>query len=100
MRVGFLGLGLMGNHLATNVQKEGHDLVVHDLRPEAARPHLSAGAMWADSPKKVAEAREVVFTSLLKSPGDRGLSMGDVVIIDGVALGNSVVDHMSTSTNA
>src|SRR5207249_2096462 len=56
MRVGFIGLGLMGNHMATNVQKGGHDLVVHDLRPEAAKPHLSAGAKWADSPKQVAEA--------------------------------------------
>jgi len=68
MRVGFIGLGLMGNHMATNVQKGGHDLVVHDLRPEAAKPHLSAGAKWADSPKQVAEASEVVFTSLPTPP--------------------------------
>jgi hypothetical protein len=55
MKIGFIGPNLM---------KAGHDLVVHDVRREAAVPHLQAGAGWAAAPREVAEAAEVVFTSL------------------------------------
>jgi 3-hydroxyisobutyrate dehydrogenase len=68
MKVGFIGLGIMGGAMALNVRAAGHELVVHDLRREAAEPHLKAGATWAESARKVAEASDVVFTSL---PGPR-----------------------------
>jgi 3-hydroxyisobutyrate dehydrogenase len=64
MNVGFIGLGTMGRHMASNLIKGGHKLVVYDVRREAAAPHLSAGATWAASPKAVAEASDIVFTSL------------------------------------
>ena len=64
MKVGFIGVGTMGRHMAANLQKAGHELIVHDTRREAADPHVKAGARWADSPRAVAEACEVVFTSL------------------------------------
>ena len=64
MNVGFIGLGTMGRHMASNLIKGGHKLVVHDIRREAAAPHLQAGAQWAASPKAVAEACDIVFTSL------------------------------------
>ena len=64
MRVGFIGLGTMGGKMAANLQKAGYRLVVHDARRDAATPHLAAGAAWADTPRQVAEAAEVVFTSL------------------------------------
>ena len=64
MKVGFIGLGTMGRHMAANLQKAGHEVVVHDVRREAAESHIKNGARWADSPRAVAEATEVVFTSL------------------------------------
>ena len=64
MKIGFIGLGTMGRHMAANLQKAGHELIVHDVRREAAEPHVKAGARWVDSPRAVAEASEVVFTSL------------------------------------
>ena len=64
MRVGFIGLGMMGKGMAANLQKAGHELVVHDLSRAAAEPFLAKGAVWANSPKQVAEQTEVVFTSL------------------------------------
>jgi 3-hydroxyisobutyrate dehydrogenase len=64
MKVGFIGLGTMGRHMAANLQTAGHELVVHDVRREAAESHVKAGARWADSPRAVAEASDVVFTSL------------------------------------
>ena len=68
MRVGFIGLGTMGSSMALNLRAAGYDMVVHDIRREAGAPHLQAGASWADSVRKVAEAADVVFTSL---PGPR-----------------------------
>ena len=62
MKVGFIGLGTMGRHMATNLARAGYELTVHDLRREAGAGHR-AGA-WADTPRAVAEASEVVFTSL------------------------------------
>jgi 3-hydroxyisobutyrate dehydrogenase len=64
MNVGFIGLGTMGRHMARNLQKGGHKLVVYDVRREAAEPHIKAGATWAASPRAVAEAADIVFTSL------------------------------------
>jgi 3-hydroxyisobutyrate dehydrogenase len=64
MKVGFIGIGTMGGSMALNVRKAGYELVVNDVRRDAAAPHLKAGAAWADSARKVGEAADVVFTSL------------------------------------
>ena len=83
MKVGFIGLGTMGQHMALNLLQAGHELVVHDIRREAAAPHLAAGAAWADTPAQAAAAVGVVFTSLpgpaeveTVALGDGGLSQG------------------------
>src|SRR3989442_1419737 len=68
MKIGFIGLGTMGRHMASNLIKAGHGLVVHDVRREAAAPHREAGARWAETPRAVAEATDVVFTSLPGPP--------------------------------
>jgi 3-hydroxyisobutyrate dehydrogenase len=68
MKVGFIGLGIMGGSMALNVKAAGHELVVHDLRREAAAPHLKAGARWADGPRQIAQQADVVFTSLPGPP--------------------------------
>lgn len=64
MKVGFIGLGLMGSSMSLNLRKAGFDVAVHDLRRDAATPHLAAGCTWADSVKALASAADVVFTSL------------------------------------
>jgi len=68
MKVGFIGLGTMGASMALNLRAAGYDIVVNDIRREASVPHLQAGASWAESARHVAEAADVVFTSL---PGPR-----------------------------
>jgi 3-hydroxyisobutyrate dehydrogenase len=60
MKTGFIGLGAMGRHMASNLLHAGHELIVHDVRRECALP----GARWADSAREVAQASEVVFSSL------------------------------------
>jgi 3-hydroxyisobutyrate dehydrogenase-like beta-hydroxyacid dehydrogenase len=68
MPIGFIGLGTMGAHMVANLQKAGYKLVVHDIRKDAAASHVAAGAVWADTPRAVAEQSEVVLTSLPEPP--------------------------------
>ena len=64
MKVGFIGLGIMGSRMAANLQKHGHDLVVFNRTREKAEPLLAQGARWAASPAAVAAQVDVVFTML------------------------------------
>lgn len=64
MRVGFIGLGTMGASIALNAIKGGFKLTVHDLRRDAAQPHLKAGAAWADTVEDAGREADVVLTSL------------------------------------
>lgn len=64
MRLGFVGAGTMGNPMAMCLLEAGHQLTVYDLRREATTNLCEYGAQWADSPRAVAEASEIVFTSL------------------------------------
>ncbi len=64
MRVGFVGLGRMGAHMARNLLAAGHDLTVYDVRPEAVEALVELGATAASSVTGVADGAEFVFTSL------------------------------------
>ena len=64
MKVGFIGLGMMGGGMALNLRKAGHDVVVYDVRADCAKPLVEAGAAWAETVADVGRAADVVFTSL------------------------------------
>ncbi|HJP23806.1 MAG TPA: NAD(P)-binding domain-containing protein, partial [Acidimicrobiales bacterium] len=64
MRIGFIGLGNAGGKLAGSLLRNGYDLTVRDLDPEVARSFVDGGASWADSPREMAEACDVVITCL------------------------------------
>ncbi len=51
MRVGFIGIGRMGSHMARHLQDSGHQLQVFDLSRAATEPLLEGGAQWASSPR-------------------------------------------------
>jgi 3-hydroxyisobutyrate dehydrogenase len=97
MKIGFIGLGTMGRHMASNLMKAGHELVVHDARREAAAPHLAAGAVWAETPRSVAEATEVVFTSLPGPPEVEAVALGAEGLLAGMTAGKTYFD---LTTNA
>jgi len=99
MKIGFIGLGMMGKGMAANLQKAGHDLVVHDLRRAAAEPFLASGAMWADSPKAVAEQAEIVFTSLPVPADVEAVALGPNGVIEGMKPDGALFD-MSTNSVA
>ena len=99
MQLGFIGLGLMGASLAANLQKAGHKLTVHDTRRAAADPHVKAGAAWADSPRDVAQASDVVFTSLPGPPEVEAVALGADGLLAGMKRGGAYFD-LSTNSRA
>ncbi len=94
MKVGFIGIGLMGSSMALNVRAKGHDLIVNDIRREASAPHVKAGAAWADSARKVAEASDVVFTSL---PGPKEVEAVAEELLRGMRKGTAWFDLSTNS---
>jgi 3-hydroxyisobutyrate dehydrogenase-like beta-hydroxyacid dehydrogenase len=97
MKIGFIGLGMMGAGMAANLQKAGHELVVHDLTRQAASKHLNAGAMWAESPKALAAACDIVFTSLPTPADVQRVGLGENGLVEGFRKGAAWFD---LSTNA
>ena len=97
MKVGFIGLGTMGASMAYNCLQGGNEMVVHDIRRESATRHLEAGADWADSPREVAEASEIVFTSLPGPTEVEAVGLGEDGILEGMSEGKVYFD-LSTST--
>ena len=97
MKVGFVGLGNMGNPMATNLLKAGHQLTVHDLRREAATNLLEMGANWADVPKDVVPGNDVVFTSLPVPRDVQAVVLGDNGILEG---SDTSTVYMDLSTNS
>ena len=97
MKVGFIGLGTMGGYMAANLQAAGYDLVVHDIRRDAATSLLATGAVWADTPAEMAASVEVVFTSLPGPPEVEAVALGDAGLLQAMRSGTVFVD---LSTNA
>ena len=62
--VGFIGLGNVGGKLAGSLLRNKCGVMVRDLDRDVAAPFLEAGAKWADSPKAMAEACEIIITCL------------------------------------
>ncbi len=94
MRVGFIGLGTMGTHMALHVREAGHELFVNDLSREAAAPHLAAGAVWADGVREIGTRSEVVFTSL---PGPREVEAVAQDLIETMQAGSAWFDLSTNS---
>jgi 3-hydroxyisobutyrate dehydrogenase len=97
MRVGFIGLGTMGTGMAANLQRGGHQLVVHDVRPGAAAPHLAAGATWADTPRALAGQCALIFTSLPGPTEVEAVALGANGLIEGMAKDSALFDLSTNS---
>jgi 3-hydroxyisobutyrate dehydrogenase len=95
--VGFVGLGTMGGRMATNLQKAGFKLVVHDLHRQAASHHLNAGAVWAESPRALASQSDVIFTSLPEPADVEAVVLGPDGLLARIKPGAAYFD---LSTNA
>lgn len=95
MRLGFIGLGVMGRPMALNLMRAGHDMAVFARRPESAQPLVAAGAIACASAADVARRTEVIFTMVTSSEDVAALALGRQGVVEGAAPGTVVVD-MST----
>ena len=97
MKVGFIGLGTMGSSIAMNAIKGGHSLVVHDMTRQAAGQHIQAGAVWAESPKAVAEQSDLILSSLPGPPEVESVALGQNGLVEGLAKGKVYLDLSTNS---
>lgn len=95
MKIGFIGLGIMGKPMSKNLVKKGYDLVVNDRNEAAVAELVALGAESANSAKEVAEKSDVIITMLPNSPHVLSVCLGENGIIEGVRKGTAVIDMSS-----
>ncbi|QWA10055.1 2-hydroxy-3-oxopropionate reductase [Sodalis ligni] len=95
MKIGFIGLGIMGKPMSKNLLKAGYDLVVLDRNKEAVAEVVAAGAGSADTPKAIAEQSDVIITMLPNSPHVKEVVLGENGVIEGFKAGGVVIDMSS-----
>ena len=93
LKIGYIGLGLMGKPIARNILKAGFDLTVHNRSRESVRELVGEGAHEAYSPKEVAQQVDVVFTNLPDSPDVELVALGEEGIFEGAHRGLIFVDN-------
>lgn len=100
MKIGFVGLGIMGKPMAKNLLKAGYSLVVNDINKEAVKELAGCGAGEAASPKEVAEKTDIVITMLPNSPHVKQVVLGGNGILEGAREGMILIDMSSIAPQA
>ncbi len=95
MRLGFIGLGIMGKPMVKNLLKAGYEVVVYDIIQENVDAVAEAGAIPAESAKGVAEACRTMITMLPNSPHVKAVVMGENGILEGAQEGSILIDMSS-----
>jgi 2-hydroxy-3-oxopropionate reductase len=95
MKIGFIGLGIMGKPMAKNLLKAGYELVVMDRNQGSVDEIVAAGASAAATPKAVAEQTELIITMLPNSPHVKEVVLGVNGVIEGAKPGTIVADMSS-----
>lgn len=93
LKIGYIGLGLMGKSMASNILKAGYPLVVHNRSQAAVNELVGEGASPASSPAEVAAQVDVVFTNLPDSPDVELVALGEKGIYYGAHPGLIYVDN-------
>ena len=95
MKIGFIGLGIMGKPMSLNILKAGLPLVVCSRTKAAVDELVAAGATAAPTPKEVAAQVDVVITMLPNSPEVKAVLLGANGVIEGARPGCIVADMSS-----
>lgn len=93
--IGFIGLGIMGRHMAKNLLKKGYNLVVTDLNQEAVADLVANGAKAAASAGEVAGQVDIMITMLPNSPQVEAVALGANGIADNAKPGSFLIDMSS-----
>src|SRR5438105_15292507 len=84
MKIGFIGLGIMGSRMAANLQKHGYSLVLFNRTRAKAEPLLGPCGTFADSPAELAQQVDVLFTMLADPGAVEQPALGDNGFLDGL----------------
>lgn len=95
MKIGFIGLGIMGKPMAKNLMKAGYQLIISNHSKKTAEELKAIGAEVCSSNKEVAERSDVVITMLANSPQVREVAIGKGGIIEGAHEGLTLIDMSS-----
>ncbi len=95
MKIGFIGMGIMGKPMAKNLLKAGHEIVAFDLMKENLENVVQAGGRAAASSKSVAEECSTIITMLPNSPHVKSVVMGPNGVLEGAKVGTVLIDMSS-----
>ena len=99
-RIGFIGLGIMGNPMAQNLSKAGYPLAVYARRPDMMQPLVNMGAVACENPQAVAAQSDIIFTIVSDTPDVEQVILGEQGVIQGAQAGSVVVDMSTISPSA
>ena len=94
-KIGFIGLGAMGNHMAKNLIKAGYDLTVYDINPKPVEELVSLGAKKTKNCAETAKAGEVVITMLPADDDVKSAVLGPEGVLEGAKAGTVLIDMSS-----
>jgi 3-hydroxyisobutyrate dehydrogenase-like beta-hydroxyacid dehydrogenase len=92
MKIGFIGLGIMGSRMAANLLEQGHDLVVYNRTKAKADALLEKGATWANSPAEVGKQVKMLLTMLANPEAVAQMALGEAGFLSELAPGSYWVD--------
>ena len=95
MKIGFIGLGIMGKPMAVNLMKAGYEIVAYDIVEENVSYIVGKGAQSAPSAKSVAEQCRTIITMLPNSPHVKTAVLGKDGVLDGAEAGSILLDMSS-----
>jgi 2-hydroxy-3-oxopropionate reductase len=95
MKIGFIGLGIMGKPMSKNLLKAGYDLIVVDRNQSAVDEVVAAGAKSAPTAKAVAEQADIIITMLPNSPHVKEVVLGENGLLEGAKEGTVFIDMSS-----
>ena len=95
MKIGFIGLGIMGKPMVRNLLKAGHEVLVYDVIQANVDQAVEDGAKAAESSKDVAAQCKLIITMLPNSPHVKTVVMGENGVLEGAQPGTILVDMSS-----
>ena len=99
MNIGFIGLGSMGIHMATNLIRKNNNLIVYDINDKSTELICDLGATKANSPREVCIQANLIFTSLPNPKVLEEVALGEGGIINNCQLGSTLFDLSTTDPN-
>lgn len=95
MKLGFIGLGIMGKPMSKNLLKAGYEVTVYDINADAIAEVVAEGAKAASSNKEVAQNSDVIITMVPNSPQVKEVVLGANGVLEGMKKGGIIVDMSS-----